>query len=108
MSDWSNAYGYDPSFFTDRGRVVPQFNQQFGDRLQRGLTDAEAATGGRASLSSGYRTPEEQAALYQRYQQGGPLAAPAGRSRHQFGTAADLNAGPVRDWLRANAGNYGL
>ena len=29
-------------------------------------------------------------------------------SRHQFGAAADLNAGPVRDYIRAHADKYGL
>jgi hypothetical protein len=38
---------------------------------------------------SGTRTWEEQAALYKKYQAGGPKAAPPGYSWHNFGTAID-------------------
>ena len=39
---------------------------------------------------SGYRSLDEQAALYQTYLAGGPLAAPPGKSAHNFGLAVDV------------------
>lgn len=39
---------------------------------------------------SGYRSLEEQADLYARYQAGGPTAAPPGRSAHNYGLAVDV------------------
>lgn len=41
-------------------------------------------------VSYGYRSLEEQAALYVKYQAGGPRAAPAGRSAHNYGLAVDV------------------
>lgn len=38
----------------------------------------------------GYRTIPEQTALYARYKQGGPKAAPPGYSAHQYGLALDF------------------
>lgn len=38
----------------------------------------------------GYRTLAEQAALYARFKQGGPRAAPPGSSAHQYGLAVDF------------------
>jgi hypothetical protein len=99
-------------------------NPVFADRLTNAIRDAEAATGQRARLNDLYRPPEQQAQYYADYtrqpvnfngrtympnpsNQGG-LAAPPGRSRHEQGTAADVNSGPVLDYLHRNAGNYGL
>lgn len=48
----------------------------------------------------GYRDPTEQAALYAKYQAGGPRAAPPWQSAHQWGLAVDVE-GP--DW---NAATY--
>lgn len=39
---------------------------------------------------SGYRSMEEQRVLWEKYQQGGPKAAPPGRSAHNFGLAVDV------------------
>lgn len=39
---------------------------------------------------SGTRSYEEQAELYKKYKAGGPLAAPPGRSNHNFGIAFDI------------------
>lgn len=39
---------------------------------------------------SGYRTHEEQDALWQVYRAGGPRAAPPGNSAHNFGLAVDV------------------
>lgn len=38
----------------------------------------------------GYRSLELQADLYKKYLQGGPKAAPAGQSAHNFGLAIDI------------------
>lgn len=38
----------------------------------------------------GYRSLEEQGKLWAAYQKGGPKAAPAGKSPHNFGLAVDL------------------
>lgn len=58
----------------------------------------------------GYRSLEEQAALYAKYQAGGPRAAPAGRSAHNFGRAVDVvldgseNPGTQADWDTSHPG----
>lgn len=41
-------------------------------------------------VTFGWRSLEEQAALYQTYKAGGPLAAPPGLSAHNYGLAVDL------------------
>lgn len=51
-----------------------------------------ANSGGQIGLGSGYRTPEEQAVLYQAYLNGqGNLAAPPGKSKHNHGLAIDFD-----------------
>ncbi len=58
-------------------------------------------------LVSGYRSNQEQAVLYDRYQRGqGPLAAKPGQSKHNQGLAIDV-AGP-KSWLAANSNKYKL
>lgn len=84
-------------------------NPQFRANLYNAIRSAEAATGGRAQVTSTYRTYAEQARLYARYKAGlGGLAAPPGTSRHERGMAADIGAGPVLDWLHAHAGEFNL
>lgn len=57
------------------------------------------------NITSSYRTPEQQAALYA---QKPGLAAPPGKSYHQQGLAIDINSGwiaanpEVRQWLLAH------
>ena len=41
-------------------------------------------------VTYGYRSLAEQAALHKKYLAGGPKAAPAGKSAHNFGLAIDL------------------
>ena len=50
----------------------------------------------------GYRSLEEQAKLWVAYQNGGPKAAPAGKSPHNFGLAVDLvpDADPLTPGLQ--------
>ena len=88
---------------------VARLNPTFRNRLTNAIRDAEKATGSKAVIRSAYRSHEEQAAAYARYQRGeGGLAAPPGKSRHQHGIAADINDGPVLAWLHKNAERYGL
>lgn len=100
------------------------FDPLFQQRLYAALDAAEKATGGRRNIVEGYRSPETQAQYYADYKgipitwggrtyqpnpaKLGRLAAPPGKSRHQLGQAADLGAGPVRDWVRAHANQFGL
>jgi hypothetical protein len=66
---------------------------------------------GGSRISSGFRTPEEQAKLYAAYKSGaGGLAAPPGQSEHNRGDAADWTfSNPAADkWAHANAGRFGL
>lgn len=44
------------------------------------------------SITSGFRTYAQQAALYQRYLNGGPLAAKPGTSSHERGQAVDVTS----------------
>lgn len=41
-------------------------------------------------VTYGYRSLDEQAVLHAKYLAGGPRAAPAGRSAHNFGLAVDV------------------
>lgn len=89
--------------------AISQTNPIFRDRLQTALTAAEQATGGKATITSMFRSHDEQQAAYDRFQAGtGGRAAHPGHSRHEIGQAADLAAGPVLDWLHQHAGEYGL
>lgn len=76
-----------------------------------------AASGGRISITSGYRSPERQAQLWQAAVQryGSPQAArkwvaPPGRSNHGRGIAADLAFADARarEWAHQNAARFGL
>ena len=59
------------------------------------------------SARSGFRTPADQAALYQRY--GSPRAVPAGWSNHQDGHAIDLvMTAEVKRWMAARAEEFGF
>lgn len=97
------------------GAPVPQeqpsggFNPQFKSALDRLLEAAQ----GRLSVTSGYRSPEHQARLYQaalrKYgseQEARRWVAPPGKSKHGEGVAADL-AGDLA-WAKANAARFGL
>jgi D-alanyl-D-alanine carboxypeptidase len=92
-----------------RGVNITKINPDFASRVARAVRDAEAATGQRATFTSGFRSHTEQARLYTRFVTGkGGRAAAPGNSRHERGAALDLKAGPVLDWIRANASQYGL
>lgn len=64
-------------------------------------------SGGRVTVVSGYRTRQEQAALYQKYLNGtGNLAAKPGHSAHEHGLAVDF--GGDLDLAAQLAAKYGL
>ncbi len=78
-----------------------------GSALQRLIQ----AAGGGATVRSGFRTYEEQAELYRRYQNGtGNLAAPPGRSNHNTANAADLRyaSDAVRQRIHQLAPEFGI
>jgi len=84
--------------------------------LANAIQAAEAATGARATLTSGHRTGPEQAQLRANYERrpytyqgvtyqpnrAGGLAAHPGQSRHEGGNAGDIARGPVLDYLHRN------
>lgn len=76
-----------------------------------------AASGGRISITSGYRSPERQAQLWEAAlrKYGDPEVADnwvarPGKSNHGNGIAADLGFSDqaAREWAHANAGKFGL
>jgi hypothetical protein len=113
-------------FLSSRGRnlITQGLHPEFANRLSRAIQAAESATGQRAVIRDLYRTPETQAQYRADYikrpvawggkvyypnpnNQGG-LAAPPGSSGHQSGVSADIQRGPVLDYLHRHAGEYGL
>ena len=105
----------DPEGFL-RERGAPRttgIDPNFGRRLSAAIAAGEAATGQKGGLESLVRTTEEQARIRAAHEAmpGGvelhPAAKP-GTSRHEFGMAADLKPGPVTDWVRAHAAEFGL
>ena len=88
-------------------------NGEYASRLQQFI----AASGGRNTITSGYRSPERQAQLWANAlkEYGDPeiadnWVARPGKSNHGKGIAADLgfaNAA-AREWAHANAAKFGL
>lgn len=75
------------------------------------MRDAAARDGVNIRVVSGFRSNQEQAALYQRYLNGtGNLAARPGHSNHQNGRALDLNTSDasVLRWLNQNGSRFGF
>jgi len=56
----------------------------------RALVEKSAKQGIIIKVTSGLRTYEEQAELYKKFKAGGPVAAPPGKSNHNFGLAFDI------------------
>lgn len=95
---------------------VQGLNGGFQQKLGKFFQDAEAS-GHDIKLYSGYRSPERQKELFanaiQKY--GSPEAArrwvaPPGRSKHNYGLAADLQflTPGAKEWAHQNASKYGL
>lgn len=84
-------------------------NPIFAARISAAIGDAEKATGGKAAVTSAYRTYADQVNAWNNYQSGrGGIAARPGKSLHEQGMAFDLGPGPVRDWIEGHAAQYGL
>ena len=96
---------------------VTKISNEMRGRIAYVMQKAEEATGSRMSVSSSYRSPEEQAQLRAdmrgvRVHYGGQIYYPTpgkrsrgmvagpGHSRHNFGEALDFNDSPGRRWLR--------
>lgn len=93
--------------------VGGKFDPNFQTNLDRLLNDFK----GKVSVSSGYRSPERQAVLWQdALRKYGSAAAarkwvaPPGKSNHGRGLAADLkfSDAATRRLIHQSAGNYGL
>lgn len=79
-------------------------------RAYEAMRNAARAAGISISLTSGFRTMDQQRYLYNLYLSGrGNLAARPGYSNHQSGLALDLGRGPGgQTWLDRNASRYGF
>ena len=73
------------------------------DRMDR----AARADGVHLIVVSGFRTNEEQAALFARHPDP-RWVAPPGKSLHRLGTELDLGPPSAYGWLAANAGRFGF
>ena len=123
MVDWTQ---YAVGGAASREDSFTGLNPVMQSRLAMMLQAAERELGpGALRITSAYRSPELQAALYegalQRYgseEEARRWVAPPGRSQHNFGTAVDFasaEGGLLRDansreaqWLRENAPRFGL
>jgi len=95
-----------PYLMTKRANAgvdVSGFNADFACRLSKFLQAADA-DGMNIKITSGYRSVAKQAALYAKRTPGVPVAPP-GRSRHNFGIAADLTFDGVWPSFGLRAGN---
>jgi hypothetical protein len=88
-------------------------NPEFASRLQQMI----AASGGRVTINSGYRSVEKQQQLWEAAlkKYGDPEVADnwvarPGKSHHNKGIAADLGFADAaaRQWVHANAAKFGL
>lgn len=91
------------------GVTATGFRPSFAEKLNALV----AASGGKLSVSSGFRSPEHQAKLYanavKKYgseQAARKWVAPPGKSNHGRGIAADLSGD--LGWARQNAAKFGL
>jgi len=102
-----------------------KLNPTFAAKLIKAIQEAERVTGEKVTITSGFRSEEQQAQLYANYigtdynykgktykpdpnaKQTNPVAEP-GKSAHQSGTAVDLSSGAAREYIRKNASKFGL
>lgn len=105
-----------PYLTEDKDASHLQFDDAFGTALTPFLEAAKEA-GHDIQIYSGYRSPEHQARLFadavKKYgseKAARKWVAPAGKSRHNHGGAADLryDTDAARNWAQDNAQNYGL
>lgn len=95
---------------TVAGKLVEERLAQAFLAMQKAAKEA----GINLTISSGFRTMEEQTRLYEAYQNGtGNLAAKPGYSNHQNGTAIDIGVrssfeSPEYKWLEDHAIEFGF
>lgn len=77
-------------------------NPKLRSAVERMIEESE----GELTLTSGYRSVEEQQALWDASDQSGTWVAAPGKSNHNHGLAADI--GGNMEYLAANAARYGL
>jgi hypothetical protein len=88
-------------------------NERAGRQFLK-MKEAAQRDGVNLNAISGFRSMEEQQALYRAYRAGrGNLAAAPGYSNHQSGIAMDIQTNgsrshPAYRWLRENAGGFGF
>ena len=92
-------------------------NSDFNTALMQMFSDAPEEVRAALRVSSGYRSNDRQAQLWDEAlkKYGSPEAArkwvaPPGNSQHNHGNAADLKymSPAAKEWVRQNAGRYGL
>lgn len=95
--------------------LTPQFNEAMTALYNAAPPEVQAEL----ALTSAYRSPEVQKKLFEASDRSGKMVAPPGKSKHNFGTAADL-AGfglkgggkgvseATKAWVKQNAGKFGL
>lgn len=96
---------------------VDGLEQSFATNLSAMFQDAPPGIRDGLQVGSGYRSVERQRQLWENSDKTGKWVAPPGRSFHNHGQAVDiwyngqrLDKAPaaVREWVHANARNYGL
>ena len=108
---------------SQNGVNAEKLNPNFASKLMKAIEEAERVTGEKVTITSGFRTPEQQAQLYANFikkaytydgkvytpnaDQKDPVAKP-GSSQHQTGHAVDLSRGAAREYIRKNAAKFGL
>ncbi len=93
-------------------------NPEFSGSLQTMVEAMPPEIREKFMVTSGYRSPEKQAELYAAklkenngdHAKTRRMVAPAGKSQHNHGSAADLKYADddVKDWVHANAKAYGM
>lgn len=100
-----------------REDAITGLNRQFNDALTRLYNDAPPEVQRELGLNSAYRNKAIQQQLWDKSDKTGRRVAAPGKSRHQFGEAADLYgfgltkdqvSQATRDWVAQNAQKYGL
>lgn len=92
-------------------QAIEQSDDEFVARIAAMIDALPDHLKGTVRIRSAWRSEEEQAWLYDRYQNhGGNLAAPPGRSNHNHGLAMDLEftTDAARRWAHENAERFGL
>jgi hypothetical protein len=88
-------------------RALANLDPEFRARLTAAYKDMPEDVKKSFLINEGWRSPEYQEHLFETRSGRGLVGAP-GHSRHEIGQAADLDAGPARDWLREHGGQYGI